>query len=124
MLEVGTEAGLLLRELLEPVWAPLREAGLPISDPPLLRHVVGARFVQGEKGPERAQATITVSTQDSKDMVGNVLLAVCPDNTAIVRMEDMSIGDAHPDDLEIRVDYPAGSQAGYDEDLIALRKLI
>jgi hypothetical protein len=90
-LAVESPTGSLARLLLEPIWADLRSAGLPVMAAFNLRKIGNAVFVQGESGLERATFNLETAAESGGTLQAEVDIRRMGDEIRSVSLSNVSV---------------------------------
>jgi hypothetical protein len=83
---------------------------VPLADPPPLRSVIGAQFVEGPAGPRGATAFLRLSTEDGRMLAGKVTLTVDAAGVGTLSLKGIHIDDVPVADRQVTARYPVPDQ--------------
>jgi len=124
--DIETPAGILIRQLITPVWEDLLESGLPLSKEISLVGAMQPRFIQGTKGISNAYCMIKLRTTDGKTLKANIEMKI--DNNVVkeLKLSDILI-DGKPWEKSYLALMPnklySSEQDDYNERIDSLKKL-
>lgn len=125
VLEVKTPAGSLFAALVAPAWTALREAGVPVSDQPMLLSVVGAKFVQGAAGPAEATADIKFASPTAEPVEATFTYRVEADGQVVVTARPRGSGSSQWQVAQVTLEHaPTSIDPDVSESLADLDELL
>jgi hypothetical protein len=89
-----TPSGLLIKQLIEPIWDDLLRAKLPLEKKPSVIGLTEPIFVQGRHGISKASGLIAIKTVDGKTLKANFDVMVLGDKVDYLMLTEIAIDGA------------------------------